>query len=57
MAQEQTMAEGSGGSGNTFLAFIVGGLLVFVALVFVYGLQGSGDKTIKVELPKIDRPK
>lgn len=53
------MAEGNsgGGSGNTFLAFIVGGLLVFVALVFVYGWQGSGDKTIKVELPKIDRPK
>jgi hypothetical protein len=47
------MADGNGGS-NAFLAFIVGGLLVFVALVFVFGWQGS-DKTVKVELPKIDR--
>jgi hypothetical protein len=47
------MAEGGGG--NTFLGFIVGGLLVFVALVFVFGWSGGSEKTVKVELPKIDR--
>ena len=49
------MAEGSGG--NTFLALIVGGLVVFVALVFVFGWSGGGEKTVKVELPQIDRPR
>jgi hypothetical protein len=47
------MADGSGGS-NAFLAFIVGGLVVFVALMFVFGWAGS-EKTVKVELPHIDR--
>lgn len=44
-----------GGGSNAFLAFVVGGLLVFVALVFVFGWGGGNEKTVKVELPKIDR--
>jgi hypothetical protein len=47
------MADNGGGS-NAFLAFIVGGLLVFVALVFVFG-WGSSSRTVKVDLPQIDR--
>lgn len=50
------MANGSGGS-NAFLAFIVGGLVVFVALVFVFGWGGGDHKTVNVELPKFDRTK
>ena len=47
------MASGNGGA-NTFLAFIVGGLVVFVALVFVLG-WGTSNRIAKVELPPIDR--
>ena len=43
-----------GGGGNAFLGFIVGGLVVFVALVFVFGWAGS-ERVVKVELPQIDR--
>ena len=49
------MANGGGGA-NAFLAFIVGGLVVFVALVFVLG-WGSTNKLAQIELPQIDRPR
>ena len=42
------------GGGNAFLGFIVGGLLVFVAMVFVFGWSSS-ERILKVELPQIDR--
>ncbi|HEV1999645.1 MAG TPA: hypothetical protein VGQ97_04085 [Xanthobacteraceae bacterium] len=48
------MADNSGGS-NTFLGFILGGVVVVVAVIafLVYG-GGFGEKTstIKIELPK-----
>jgi hypothetical protein len=51
------MADGNGAGASTFLAFIVGGLLVFVALVFVFGWSGGDEKTVKLELPQFDRTK
>jgi hypothetical protein len=47
------MANGNGGA-NAFLAFIVGGLVVFVALVFVFG-WGTSNRIAQIELPAIDR--
>jgi ABC-type transporter Mla subunit MlaD len=50
------MAEGNSGS-NTFLGFILGGVVVVVAVIafLVYG-GGFGEKstsTIKIEVPKV----
>ena len=53
------MAEGTGG-GNTGLALIVGGLVVLVALFFIFGPvdlfdrgggDGGGDLNVTVETP------
>ena len=35
------MADGSGGGGNSFLAFIVGGLLVVVAVFGIFMFTGG----------------
>ena len=59
------MAEntGSGGGGNAGLAFIVGGLLVVVAVIafFVFGRGAMPDATkevnVDVNLPKMEAPK
>jgi hypothetical protein len=56
-ARRPVMAD-NGGS-NTFLAFIVGGLLVFVALVFVFGwgMRGMQTSSVTIEAPKVTIPK
>lgn len=58
------MAEntGSGGGGNAGLAFIVGGLLVVVAVIafFVFGRGAMPDATkevnVDVNLPSVEAP-
>ena len=57
------MAENtSGGGGNAGLAFIVGGLLVVVAIIawFVFGRGGVGGETkdvnVDVNLPEVSAP-
>ncbi len=46
------MADNSGG--QAILALVVGGLLVFVVLVFTFGWGGNGEaKTVSLEGPKI----
>jgi len=58
------MADESGGMG--FLGFILGGVVVVVAIIafVVYGGQGTGpgktmniEKTVNIELPKPSAPK
>ncbi|HWD49306.1 MAG TPA: hypothetical protein VG309_05230 [Rhizomicrobium sp.] len=48
------MADGSSGGGNTFLGFMVGGLLVIVAVLgfFMYSghMGGSGTPTAKLDV-------
>jgi hypothetical protein len=58
---EKPMADDSGG--NTGLALIVGGLVVIVALFFVFGgldvFRGGGDGVdldVQVEAPAIEAP-
>lgn len=52
----------SGGGGNAGLAFIVGGLLVVVAIIafFVFGRGGAADATkdvnVDVNLPSVEAP-
>jgi len=52
----------SGGGGNAGLAFIVGGLLVVVAIIafFVFGRGGVPDATkdvnVDVNLPSVEAP-
>ena len=58
------MAEntGSGGGGNAGIAFIVGGLLVVVAVIafFVFGRGSMPDTTkevnVDVNLPSVEAP-
>ena len=52
------MADDSGGMG--FLGFILGGVVVVVAIIafVVYGGQGTGPgNTVNIELPKPAAPK
>jgi hypothetical protein len=55
--REQDMAEGNSGS-NTFLGFILGGVVVVVAVIAFlmysggYFGQQKSTSTIKIELPK-----
>ena len=52
------MADDSGGMG--FLGFILGGVVVVVAIIafVVYGGQGTGpSNTVNIELPKPAAPK
>jgi hypothetical protein len=44
------------GGGNAFLGLILGGLLVFVVLIFALGWGFNGQKTASIESPKISRP-
>jgi hypothetical protein len=46
------MADDSGG-GNALLGLVVGGLLVFVVLVFAFGWGSNGTQTVSVDAPKI----
>ena len=50
------MADDSGG--NAMLGLILGGLLVFVVLVFAFGWGFQGQKTasVNIEAPKINVP-
>lgn len=50
------MADNSGS--NTMLGLILGGLLVFVILVFAYGWWPTGDRTVDVDVsaPKAESP-
>ena len=49
------MADNSGSS--AMLGLILGGLLVFVILVFAFGWGFNGQKTaVNVEAPKINTP-
>ena len=47
----------SGGMG--FLGFVLGGVLVVLAIIafVVYGGQGTGSKTVNLELPNTAAPK
>jgi hypothetical protein len=51
------MADDSGS--NTMLGLLVGGLIVFVVLVFAFGWWPGGTKTAEVNIntPKIEAPK
>jgi hypothetical protein len=50
------MADDSGGM--SFLGFILGGVVVVLAVLafVVYGGQGTGPKTVNLELPKAAAP-
>jgi hypothetical protein len=50
------MADDSGGM--SFLGFVLGGVVVVVAVLafVVYGGQGTGPKTVKLELPTAAAP-
>jgi hypothetical protein len=54
--EETAMADGGGG--NALLGLVLGGLVVFVVMVFVFGWAGGkgGNKTV-VELPTITTPR
>jgi hypothetical protein len=52
-----------GGGGATFLAFLVGGLVIVVALIAVFAFSGgrmptapSNDLNVNIKAPKIDVP-
>ena len=51
------MADDSGGMG--FLGFVLGGVVVGMAILafVVYGGQGTGPKTVNLELPMAQAPK
>ena len=57
------MAEETRSGGNSWLAFIVGGLLVVVAVLGYMAYTGNGPFTqnrsveLKIEAPKIEAPK
>jgi hypothetical protein len=55
--EERVMADNSGGMG--FLGFVLGGVVVVLAILafVVYGGQGTGPKTVNLELPKAAAPK
>jgi len=42
-----------GGGGNALLGLVLGGLVVFVAIVFVFGWAGGKSGSKVVELPSI----
>lgn len=56
------MAENTSGGGNAGLAFIVGGLLVVVAVIAWFVFAGGGmankskDINVDVNLPKVEAP-
>ena len=62
MTDNAPNTSGNSGGGNTGIAFIVGGLLVVVAVIawFVFA-RGGLDQTKKVDvdvnLPKVEAPK
>lgn len=54
------MADGSSGGGNTFLAFVLGGVvMVLVVAFFAFGgaFDTSKQVDVKIEAPKVDAPK
>jgi hypothetical protein len=58
------MADGNSGGGNTFLAFLVGGLIVVVAVLGYFMMSGHGvgssaSKSVDVNIsaPKVSPPK
>jgi hypothetical protein len=53
------MAEQSSGSGNNFLYFVVGALVVAVAVIGYFYFDGhkSSDVNLKVEVPKVQTGK
>ena len=54
--QSEETAMADGGGGNALLGLVLGGLVVFIAMLFVFGWAGkSGDKV--VELPTISTPR
>jgi hypothetical protein len=53
--EEPVMADDGGG--NAMLGLVLGGLLVFVAMVFVFGWAGKDSKTVSIEAPKITTPR
>jgi len=46
------------GGGNALLGLVLGGLVVFVILVFAFGWGFNGQKTasVNIEAPKINTP-
>jgi hypothetical protein len=53
--RETAMADGGGG--NALLSLVFGGLIVFVAVLLVFGWSGkSGDK-VAIDLPTISAPR
>ena len=50
------MADDSGGMG--FLGFVLGGVVVVLAVIafVLYGGQGTGPKTVKLDLPSTAAP-
>jgi hypothetical protein len=52
------MADNDGGS-NTMLALLVGGLLLFVAMVFAFGWYPGSTRTaeVNIKVPEIQAPK
>ena len=46
-----------GGGGNALLGLVVGGLVVFVAIMFVFGWSGGKGGSKVVELPPITTSK
>jgi len=46
------------GDGMGFLGFVLGGILVMLAVIVfvVYGGQGTGPQTVNLELPKAAAP-
>ncbi|MDP3379806.1 MAG: hypothetical protein Q8S53_15680 [Brevundimonas sp.] len=62
MSNQSNNTGGNGGGGNAGLAFIVGGVVVVLAIiayfVFAGGVMGSQDKNIDVDvnLPEVSAP-
>jgi len=46
-----------GGGGNALLGLVLGGLVAFVVVVFVFGWAGGKRDTNVVELPTITTPR
>ena len=45
------------GGGNALLGFVLGGLVVFVALVFAFGWAGTSGDKVAFELPQMTTPR
>jgi hypothetical protein len=54
--QEADMADNTGGM--SFLGFVLGGVVVVMAVLafVIYGGQGTGPKTVNLELPTATAP-